>query len=171
MKSIVVVSSLTGNTMKVGDIVAYALDENLTTVKVEEMPDVSDYDLVVVGCWVDRATADARAQEFIKTIKNKKVAFFVTLGAEADSEHAQVCLKNIEALFDESNEVVGQFICQGAVSLRMMEVMAKRFPAGHSHAMTDERKKRMEASQSHPDMADLQAARAYFADLKQRLEG
>ncbi|MGM9539236.1 flavodoxin family protein [Anaerovibrio sp.] len=171
MKSIVVVSSLTGNTLKVGDMVAYALDEHMETVKVEEMPDVSDYDLVVVGCWVDRATADTKAQEFIKTIRNKKVAFFVTLGKEPDSEHAEVCLKNIAALFDESNELVGQFICQGAVSLKMMEIMAKKFPAGHSHAMTDERRKRMEASWSHPDKADLQAAREYFTALKKRLEG
>ena len=76
MKSIVVVSSLTGNTLKVASAVAYGLDDNLEAVKVEENPDVSDYDLVVIGTWIDRGTADAKAQEFIKTIKNKKVAVF-----------------------------------------------------------------------------------------------
>ena len=99
MKSIVVVSSLTGNTLKVASAVAYGLDDNLEAVKVEENPDVSDYDLVVIGTWIDRGTADAKAQEFIKTIKNKKVAVFTTLGAYPDSDHAKKCLDNISKLF------------------------------------------------------------------------
>ena len=50
MKSIVVVSSLTGNTLKLASAVAYALNNNVEAVKVEEKPDISDYDLVAVGC-------------------------------------------------------------------------------------------------------------------------
>lgn len=171
MNSIVVVSSLTGNTLKVASEVAFALNPRMEAVKVEEKPEVSQYDLVVVGCWIDRGTADKKAQDFIKTIKGKKVAFFATLGAYADSDHAKKCLENIAALFDESNEVVGQFICQGAVSYKMVDMMSKMFPAGHPHAMNPERIKRIEDSQSHPDKADLMAARAYFAELKAKLEG
>ena len=58
MKSIVVVSSLTGNTLKLASAVAYALNNNVEAVKVEEKPDVSDYDLVAVGCWINRGTAE-----------------------------------------------------------------------------------------------------------------
>ena len=72
MKSIVVVSSLTGNTLKVAGAVAFALDEKQEAVKVEEKPDVTDYDLVVVGTWIDRGTADQKAAEFIKSLRNKK---------------------------------------------------------------------------------------------------
>lgn len=170
MKSIVVVSSLTGNTLKVASAVAYGLDDNLEAVKVEENPDVSDYDLVVIGTWIDRGTADAKAQEFIKTIKNKKVAVFATLGAYPDSDHAKKCLDNISKLFDSSNEVVGQFICQGAVSYKMIEHMKTMFPEGHPHAMNEDRRKRLEEAKKHPDEADLAAARQYFAELKAKLE-
>uniref|UniRef100_UPI0025D8308D flavodoxin family protein n=1 Tax=Anaerovibrio sp. TaxID=1872532 RepID=UPI0025D8308D len=110
MKSIVVVSSLTGNTLKVAGEVAYALDEKQEAFKVEENPDVSDYDLVVVGAWIDKGSADKKAAEFIKKIRNKKVAIFATLGAYADSDHAKKCIDNITALFDDSCEVVGSFI-------------------------------------------------------------
>lgn len=170
MKSIVVVSSQTGNTLKVAGAVALALDEKADAVKVEEKPDVSDYDLVVVGCWIDRGTADAKAKEFIKTIKGKKVAYFATLGAYADSEHAQKCLENIGRLFDESNELVGQFICQGAVSVKMIEMMSKMFPEGHPHAMDEARKQRLKDAATHPDAEDLAKARQYFTELKAALE-
>ena len=171
MKSIVVVSSLTGNTLKLASAVAYALNNNVEAVKVEEKPDVSDYDLVAVGCWINRGTAAAEAQEFIKTIKGKKVAIFATLGAYPDSAHAKKSLENIAALFDSSNEVVGQYICQGSVSYKMVEMMTKMFPAGHPHAMTEERKARIQESYSHPDNQDLLKAREYFTELKNRLEG
>ena len=170
MKSIVVVSSQTGNTLKLASAVAYALNDNVEAVKVEEKPDIGDYDLVAVGCWINRGTADARAQEFIRTIKGKKVAFFATLGAYPDSEHARKSLENIANLFDESNEIVGRFICQGSVSYKMVEMMTKMFPKGHPHAMTEERKKRIRDSYSHPDNQDLINAREYFTELKNRLE-
>lgn len=171
MKSIVVVSSLTGNTLKLASAVAYALNDKIEAVKVEENPDVSEYDLVVVGCWIDRGTADKKAQDFIKTIKGKKVAYFITLGAYPDSEHGKKCVENVGALFDESCEVVGSFICQGAVSYKMVEMMTNMFPEGHPHAMTEERKARIEESLKHPNTDDLKAAREYFTELKNKLEG
>lgn len=170
MKSIVVVSSLTGNTLKVAGAIAYALDPEKEAVKVEENPDVSGYDLVVVGAWIDKGTADDKAKEFIKTVKGKKVAIFATLGAYADSDHAKKCLENIAALFDESNEIVGSFICQGAVSYKMIDMMSKMFPEGHPHAMDEKRRKRLADGASHPDAQDLKNAGEYFKELKAKLE-
>ncbi|WP_294520937.1 flavodoxin family protein [uncultured Anaerovibrio sp.] len=170
MKSIVVVSSRTGNTLKVAGTVAYALDEKMEAVKVEENPDVSDYDLVVVGTWIDRGNADKKAADFIKSLRNKKVAIFATLGAYPDSEHAQKCIENIVAQFDESCEVVGSFICQGAVSQKMVDMMQRMFPEGHPHAMNEARIKRLAGGKTHPDDNDLQNAREYFMTLKNRLE-
>lgn len=166
MKSIVVVSSRTGNTLKVAGAVAYALDESMEAVKVEENPDVSEYDLVVVGTWIDKGSADKKAAEFIKKLRNKRVAVFATLGAYADSEHAGKCIENIISLFDKSCDVVGSFICQGAVSQKMIDMMTKMFPAGHPHAMNEARIKRLADGKSHPDEKDLQNAREYFSALK-----
>ena len=93
------------------------------------------------------------------------------MGAYPDSDHAKKSLENIAALFDNSNEVVGQYICQGSVSYKMVEMMTKMFPEGHPHAMTEERKARIQESYSHPDNQDLLKAREYFTELKNRLEG
>ena len=59
MKSIVVYSSLTGNTKMVGETIAEVLAPNCDIYKVEDNPDITGYDLVVVGFWVDKGTADA----------------------------------------------------------------------------------------------------------------
>ena len=87
MKSIVVYSSLTGNTKMVGEAIAEVLAPNCDIYKVEDNPDITGYDLVVVGFWVDKGTADAKASKFLKSIRNSKVAVYATLEAEPDSEH------------------------------------------------------------------------------------
>ena len=169
MKTLVTYSTKTGNTKKVAESIAKAIDN----AEIKDIAEVSnlDYDLIIVGTWIDKGTADAKALNFIKTIKNKNTAFFFTLGAYPDSDHAKKSLENIAALFDSSNEVVGQYICQGSVSYKMVEMMTKMFPEGHPHAMTEERKARIQESYSHPDNQDLLKAREYFTELKNRLEG
>ena len=123
---------------------------------------------MVVGTWIDRGTADKKAADFIKRIHNTKVAVFITLGAYADSEHAKKCVENVTALFDDSCEVVGTFICQGAVSQKMIDMMGKMFPEGHPHAMNDARKKRLADAASHPNEDDLKNAYRYFVELKEK---
>ena len=61
--------------------------------------------------------------------------------------------------------VVGGFICQGKVDPALVEMMKGMFPAGHPHAMTPERLAGIAEADSHPDEADLSAARDYFRTL------
>lgn len=60
MKFLVVYSSLTGNTKMVGEAIAEVLAPECDIFPVEDNPDYSDYDLVVVGYWVDKGTADKK---------------------------------------------------------------------------------------------------------------
>ena len=125
MKSLVVYSSLTGNTKMVAEAIVEALGENAVLAAVEENPTVESYDLVAVGFWVDRGTADRKSADYLGTIKNKRVALFATLGADPHSDHAKKSLENAAALLDASNEVVGQFICQGKVDPKLIKKMEK----------------------------------------------
>ena len=163
MKILLTYSSKTGNTKKVAEAIGEALQ--LRAVPVEEKPAVTGYDLVIAGYWVDRGTADAKMKDFLGKLTSQKVALFATLGAEANSEHATQCLENGAALLGEGCEVVGRFICQGQVADEMVDMMKNMFPAGHPHAMTPERLARIEKAATHPDAADLAAAREYFSRL------
>lgn len=163
MKILLVYSSKTGNTRKVAAAIGEAL--SIRPVPVEENPAPEGYDLIIAGYWVDRGTADSKMKAYLSKLTRQQVALFATLGAEADSAHAVSCLENGAALLGAGCTVTGKFICQGKVADEMVAMMKKMFPAGHPHAITPERLARIEKAASHPDAADLAAARAYFTQL------
>ncbi|WP_371377771.1 flavodoxin family protein [Sporomusa aerivorans] len=168
MKTLIVYSSLTGNTKKVAEAVQEVFGEAAELFPVEEKPPADGYDLVAVGFWVDRGTADKKAQDYITGLRNKKVALFATLGAYPDSEHAQKSMANAVALIDDSNQFIGSFICQGKVDPKLVEQF-KNLPAGHPHAMNPERAARHQEAAKHPDESDLANAKTIFAEFRQKL--
>ena len=77
MKSLVVYSSLTGNTKMVGEAIAEVLAPDCDIFKVEDNPNYADYDLVVVGYWVDKGTADAKAANYLNPLKIAKLTYLL----------------------------------------------------------------------------------------------
>ena len=75
MKYMVVYSSRTGNTKKVAEAIVSALPEGTPCVAVAEAPaDLSAYDCVFAGFWVDKGTADEEAKKVLEALTAKKVA-------------------------------------------------------------------------------------------------
>ena len=168
MKTLIAYSSLTGNTRKVAAAIHAVLGPAADLYPVESAPSPAEYDFVVVGFWVDKGTADKKAQDFLKTIENKPVALFATLGAYPDSEHAADSLKNGAAFLAGTNRLAGTFICQGKIDPRLIEQF-RTMPADHPHAPTPERLARYQEAARHPDEGDLQAAQAAFTAIKKQL--
>ncbi|WP_371377214.1 flavodoxin family protein [Sporomusa aerivorans] len=171
MKCIVLYSSKTGNTEKVAAAVCNALPAGTPCVPVADAPaDLSAYDCVFVGFWVDRGTADAAAKQLLERLEHPKIALFATLGADPSSPHAADSLKSAAALRPADEPPVNTFICQGKVDPQLIEEMKKMFAAGHPHAVTPERAALHQRASSHPDEADLAAAGAFTAETLKRLE-
>lgn len=168
MKSLVVYSSLTGNTKKVGEAILEVLPEGTEICPVENAPAPDGYDFISVGFWVDRGTADKKAGDYLAAIKNKRVALFATLGTKPDSGHAAECLERAALLLDKSNTLAGTFICQGKIDPKLTETM-KKLPKGHHHGWTPEREAVHEEASLHPDKKDLTDARAAFKDILTKL--
>lgn len=168
MKTMIVYSSLTGNTKKVAEAINEVFDGEASLFPVEAAPAAEAYDLVAVGFWVDKGTADRKTQEYLKTIHGKKVALFATLGAYPDSEHAAQSLTNAAAFLSEGNQLAGKFICQGKIDPRLIEQL-KQMPENHPHTMTPERLERYREAAKHPDDKDLQAARDAFSEIKNKV--
>ncbi|MGF6905997.1 flavodoxin family protein [Fusobacterium sp. PH5-44] len=164
MKTLIAYSTLTGNTRKVAQEVEKAIADS-------ELSDISDvrnldYDLIIVGTWIDKGTADKKALDFIKTLNNKKVAFFFTLGANPDSDHCKKCSENITNLFlENNNNVIGHYSCQGAIDPKLIEQMRKMFPADHPHGVNPENEARWKVASTHPDEKDLENAYNYFKNI------
>ena len=69
MKSIVIYSSLTGNTKQVAEAITSVLPAGTPCVSMKELPsDLSSYDLVFAGFWVDKGTANKEARDVLGTL-------------------------------------------------------------------------------------------------------
>lgn len=163
MKTLVIYSSLTGNTKKVAEAMAEVMPE-CTVLPVEEAPaSVQEYDLVAVGYWVDKGMPDGKTCSWLGGVENARLAFFGTLGAWPDSDHAKECMAHGEKLAlepERGNTVLGSWLCQGRIDPRILEVMAKM--AGNIHPMTEERRARIAEAAKHPDDDDCRRAQDFI---------
>lgn len=163
MKTLVIYSSLTGNTKKVAEAMAEVMPE-CTVLPVEEAPaSVQEYDLVAVGYWVDKGMPDGKTRSWLGGVENARLAFFGTLGAWPDSDHAKECMAHGEKFAlepERGNTVLGSWLCQGRIDPRILEVMAKM--AGNIHPMTEERRARIAEAAKHPDDDDCRRAQDFI---------
>ncbi|MDR3153888.1 MAG: flavodoxin family protein, partial [Deltaproteobacteria bacterium] len=135
MRTLVVYSTLTGNTKSIAEAVAKGLGGGVTVASVQDAPDPAGFDLVVPGFWVDKGRADKATLEYIGKINGKRTAFFFTLGAYPDSPHAdKVAETTREALEKAGNTVLGSFRSQGKVDPKLLEEMKRKLGPDHPHA-------------------------------------
>lgn len=166
MKTVIVYSSKTGNTKKVAEAIHEAIEGSEIKSSKENLE--KEYDLYILGGWIDRGTFDSGMLKFAENIKNKKTAYFFTLGAEPDSAHGEDCRRNIEKLLLENgNQVLEGFSCQGAIDPKLIDWMLK-LPTDHHMAPNEARKNRWKAAASHPDQEDLEKAKKIFKNIAKK---
>ncbi len=168
MKVLVTWSSKTGNTRAVGESLAEVCPAETTLCPIAEAPaGGGDYDLVVLGYWVDKGMPNKECRDYLKGLSGKRIAFFGTLGAYPDSQHARDCMAKAAELA-AANEICGSFICQGKVDPALLEKMAKM--PNNPHVMTEERKARIEEAKKHPNEEDFANARSWLQQVFSELE-
>lgn len=167
MKTLIVYSSKTGNTRKLAYAVHIALPD-AELCRVEMAPNPASYDLIFLGFWIEKGTADEKTRAYMKRLNGKKVVLFATLGAYPESKHATESLDAAAKLIPNS-DVVDRFICQGAIDPELIEWMGT-LPKSHGYGPTESRKKLWQDAASHPDDADLQNVSEWALDVynKQR---
>lgn len=172
-KTAVIYSTLTGNTKEVAEAIYSMLPNGSQIYSLTEQAniDLSAYQNIFLGFWVDKSSADKTAAEFMATMQNKRVALFATVGASPDmslpdgdyDNYGEKCLSNAAALLHKNCKLVNCFICQGRISAKITQAF-KQFPLGHPHYLTPERIARHEASQEHPNTTELAAAKHFAVE-------
>lgn len=163
MKVLVTYSSKTGNTKKLAQGIYEEIQADKAILPMNEVTDVTEYDVVLAGYWVDRSAPNAEAKEFLENLEGKQVGLFATLAYWPDTQHAWDSLVNGEALVSAKNKVIGKYICQGKLDEKII-AMFENLPADNPHAVNDEKRRRYEIAKNHPSKADIAAAAELFSE-------
>ena len=167
MKTLITYSSKTGNTKKLAEGIYKYINKNdqldLDIKPIDEVENIENYEAILIGYWVDKGGPNKEAALFMEKISNKKVGIFATLGAYPDSKHAFESLVAGENLLKENNEVIGKYICQGAISPQLIEHF-KTLSADSHHSLSEEKLRRYKIAELHPNDAEMQSAAILFEE-------
>lgn len=165
MNSLVVVYSETGNTKKIAETMYNSIPDkkSLRAVKDLDIKSLGSYDLIFFGCPVHAHSVPKAIKNFLKDLADNltcKIALFITYGVP-DKMFYENCLNTLSKSFQKKNlEVLGEFHCLGKHAA--IETLAKFFP----DKVNDAKK-----SDSHPDEADLNAAKQFALDIIKKING
>lgn len=165
-KTLVVYSSLTGNTKAVGEKIFEIIEGEKNIISIDNVKtiNIDEFNRVIVGFWVDKGSADKKTKGFIKSLSNKEIGYFGTLGADPESKHGNDVRERVSKLCSEKNTLIGGFLCRGKIDPKLVEKMGK-FPLNLIHPLTPERLQRIEDAKSHPNEKDFQEAQNYFKNI------
>lgn len=166
MKTVIIYSSLTGNTKQVCERAFEILEGEKELLAIEDWKTISweDVENVIVGYWVDKGTADSKARKFISQLKHKNLYFIGTLGAAPDSFHGNKCFKNVSALCGKENHFQGGVLIRGKVAEELKKKM-NTFPLSMIHKVVPAMKQTILEADGHPNEEDFQQVVDFIRNL------
>lgn len=156
MKVLIVYSSLTGNTKKVCEKAYQLLNCEKEIINIENISEknLDNFENIILGTWIDKATADEKMRKFLKTISGKNLYFLGTLAASLSSEHAKKCFNNLTKLCSKNNNFIDGILARGRVSEELQEKFEK-FPLNIIHKFVPNMKEIIAEADSHPNESDF----------------
>lgn len=152
-------SSLTGNTRMLADAIREALPEENCDYFGPCKGDGQTSEVLYVGFWTDRGNADKTALELLKSLRNKKIFLFGTAGFGVDEGYFKKILNNISENIDPSNQILGEYMCQGKMSQSVRERYVKMKEQPDHNPNLDMLIANFDHALSHPDEKDLENLR------------
>ena len=140
----IVCNSLTGNTKMLADTIKSVLPNN------------NNDDIVFVGFWTDKGNADSKTIEYLKLLRNKKVFLFGTCGFGGSVTYFERILTNVKNYIDPSNEMIGEYMCQGKMPSSVRERYLKMKESDNCPPNIDALIDNFDRALSHPDEKDLE---------------
>ena len=154
MKINIVYASVTGNTK----LLAEKIKDTLKSYDVElyKLPcDCREADIYFVGSWTDKGNEATQVIDFLKDVKNKKIAIFGTAGFGGSEEYYKRLENRALTNIDPSNSYLGSFYCQGKMPLAVRDryvKMIKEHPDDQNLIVSI---KNFDEALSHPNDNDL----------------
>lgn len=161
MKVQIIYSSLSGCTRRLAEGIYEGLNvENKVIHDLKDGEPAADGDVILLGYWVEKGGPNAQMKEYMETLEGKKVGIFCTLAFWADSTHAQDSLHKGVELVSDKNVVIGGYVCNGALSEKMIDSFRAR--AGGPHSASPASEARWEIMKDHPTHNEIALAAERF---------
>lgn len=123
MKTLVTYMSQTGNTKKIAEAIYEEIDGEKDIEKIEEISNLSRYDLVFVGFPIIQANIPENVSKFVlENAAGKNIAFFMTHGSPEGFEAIQSWTESCKDIAAKGN-LLGTFDCQGEIAQQVIDVL------------------------------------------------
>ena len=158
MKISIVYSSRTGNTKMLAEAIYNKKSINNEIAYFGEPADEAlDGDIIYLGFWTDKGTADNNTIELIRKIKNKRVFLFGTAGFGGSNEYFKTILHRVEQRFDISVDIIGDYMCQGRMPISVRERYVRLKDSNASIPNLDGMIENFDKALTHPNKHDIDA--------------
>ena len=161
MKIAIIYKSVTGNTKLLAEEIQKNLNNEVIYIGAPQ-EDI-DADLYFIGSWTFKGECVKDIADYLKTIHNKKIAYFGTCGFGGSLSYYETIFKKVESNIDESNELLGYFICQGKMPLTVKQKYIEMIKANPEDKNLQVSIKNFDEALNHPD-------ESYLRELKKWLE-
>ncbi len=148
-------SSLTGNTRYLADALKATLPKDKCDYFGEICETLPDSEIVYLGFWTDKGVADGKALELLKKLKNKKIFLFGTAGFGGSDEYFKKILSKTKEAIDDSNTVIGEYMCQGKMPQSVKDRYIKMKEQTNCPPNIDMLIENFDRALSHPNKDDL----------------
>ncbi len=151
----ILVSSVTGNTKALADAIYEVLPKEYCDFYGNAKAQVPQSEILYIGFWTDKGTADSDTLKLLQALKNKKIFLFGTAGFGGSEAYFQKILNQIKQSLDSSNAVVGEYMCQGKMPQSVRERYIKMKGQPNAPANLDMLIDNFDNALSHPDEEDI----------------
>lgn len=165
MKISIIYSSITGNTKLIASAIKDALSGKNIVYFGPVGNDLPEADIYIIGSWTDKGNGSKQIIDFIKNIKNKKIAYFGTAGYKKDKEYYATLFSRIKDNIDSSNEILGYFYCQGKMPIAVRERYVNLLKENPDDANLEVSVKNFDEALNHPDDKDILDAKKWVKDI------
>ena len=165
----IIFSSVTGNTKLLANAIRDALpQENCDYFGISSNRENPTSELLFIGFWTDKGTADENTLNLLKTLRDKQIFLFGTAGFGGSEEYYQKILTSTKESIDPSNTTVGEYMCQGKMPLSVKERYVKMIEEHGHKPNLDALLENFDSALSHPDSNDLEMLKDLVAATTQK---
>ena len=115
--------------------------------------------MLYIGFWTDKGNADQSTLELLSSLRNKRIFLFGTAGFGGSDTYFQKVLEHVRQSIDESNTIVGEYMCQGKMPESVKNRYLKMKEQTEHPANIDALIENFDRALSHPDADDLDRLR------------